>query len=638
MSKSKIIYKPWGREEWLELNDKYCYKRIYINAGTKTSYQYHEQKLETNYLIEGTAEVWLENNEGVVEKKIMKAGEYFTVEPPKKHRVIAITDIILQEVSTPEVDDVIRISDDSGRTDGKINHEHMKPALCILTAGIGSRLENLSEHINKGLLPLDNKAVITHMIDKTPKEYEIVVALGYKGNMVREYCEAAHPDRNFKFVEVDKYEGKGTGPAYSINQCKEYLQRPFIWTTADTIILDELPKIDTNWLGVYPTGIPELYATVDIDNNNVVSLKNKDKQGYNNAFIGLASVYDYETFWNELDVSSGEIVSAYYNVDKYSSMKAKRFDWYDVGTVDNYIKAKNLFKDSIVYSIPKTNGEFLYKVGNRFIKLSSDKTFIDGRIKRAIDLDNLVPELVYCGDNVYAYEWVDGDVFYDYENLEVWEKFLDFANKNLWEETYVDDYFIRDCEKFYYEKTMSRLKLLLKNRDDSFKGKHTVNGVETNTIDDLLIDFNWDKIYNGIPTKRFHGDLQFDNLMYGVDENFYLLDWRQDFAGSNVGDVYYDLAKMYGGTLMSYKLMKNNENFSCFIDQNVVNYNYKSEPMLDKFKPIYENWIIQNGYDLDKVKLITALIFLNMSPLHEKEFGDMLFFKSKQMLQEINDK
>ena len=159
---------------------------------------------------------------------MMKAGEYFTVEPPKKHRVIAVTDIILQEVSTPEVDDVIRISDDSGRTDGKIEHEHMKPALCILTAGVGSRLENLSNHINKGLLPLDNKAVITHMIDKTPKEYEIVVALGYKGEMVREYCEAAHPDRIFKFVEVDKYEGEGTGPAYSINQCKEHLQRPFI--------------------------------------------------------------------------------------------------------------------------------------------------------------------------------------------------------------------------------------------------------------------------------------------------------------------------------------------------------------------------------------------------------------------------
>ena len=84
--------------------------------------------------------------------------------------------------------------------------------------------------------------------------------------------------------------------------------------------------------------------------------------------------------------------------------------------------------------------------------------------------------------------------------------------------------------------------------------------------------------------------------------------------------------------------MKDSENFSCLIDQNVVNYNHKSDSMLDKFKPTYEKWITASGYDLEKVKLITALIFLNMSPLHEREFGDMLFFKSKQMLQEINDK
>ena len=133
----KTVYKPWGKEVWLELNDKYCYKRIYINAGTKTSYQYHEKKLETNYLIDGTAEFWLENDEGVVEKTIEKPGFFCTVKPFKKHRVVAITDIILQEVSTPEVDDVIRIDDDSNRGSGKIEHEHKKPALCILAAGIG---------------------------------------------------------------------------------------------------------------------------------------------------------------------------------------------------------------------------------------------------------------------------------------------------------------------------------------------------------------------------------------------------------------------------------------------------------------------------------------------------------------------
>ena len=80
--------------------------------------------------------------------------------------------------------------------------------------------------------------------------------------------------------------------------------------------------------------------------------------------------------------------------------------------------------------------------------------------------------------------------------------------------------------------------------------------------------------------------------------------------------------------------MKNNKNFTCFIDNNLVNYEYKKNDILDKFREIYENWIIKNGYDLLKVKKITSLIFLNMAPLHEKEFGDMLFFKSKKMLQD----
>jgi mannose-6-phosphate isomerase len=121
---AKIVTKPWGKEVWLELNEKYCYKRIYIDAGTKTSYQYHERKLETNFIISGEAEVWLENDNGIVEKNKMGPGSFFTITPPKKHRVIAITDLILQEVSTPEVNDVIRIEDDTNRENGKINSEH----------------------------------------------------------------------------------------------------------------------------------------------------------------------------------------------------------------------------------------------------------------------------------------------------------------------------------------------------------------------------------------------------------------------------------------------------------------------------------------------------------------------------------
>ena len=122
----KEVSKPWGKEIWLELNDRYCYKRLYINAGTRTSFQYHNKKSETNYIIKGDAEIWLENDSGVVEKLKMKEGDFFNVTPPRRHRVIALTDLILQEVSTPEVDDVIRIEDDTKRPDGRIQSEHRK--------------------------------------------------------------------------------------------------------------------------------------------------------------------------------------------------------------------------------------------------------------------------------------------------------------------------------------------------------------------------------------------------------------------------------------------------------------------------------------------------------------------------------
>lgn len=111
----KVITKPWGKESWLELNERYCFKKININSGARSSFQYHERRKETQYILSGKAEIWLENNKGEIKKMIMGAGEFFTVIPGRKHRVVALTDLTLLEVSTPEVDDVIRLSDDYDR-------------------------------------------------------------------------------------------------------------------------------------------------------------------------------------------------------------------------------------------------------------------------------------------------------------------------------------------------------------------------------------------------------------------------------------------------------------------------------------------------------------------------------------------
>lgn len=121
----KIVNKPWGEEQILAENQYYVYKRILIKSGHKTSYQYHERKTETNCIISGDAEVWLENENGIVNKTQEVAGFHFTVLPYKKHRIIAKTDLVLMEVSTAGdyKSDVIRLEDDTDRGNGLIKSE-----------------------------------------------------------------------------------------------------------------------------------------------------------------------------------------------------------------------------------------------------------------------------------------------------------------------------------------------------------------------------------------------------------------------------------------------------------------------------------------------------------------------------------
>jgi len=118
------VEKPWGYELWLELNEFYAYKLIHMKKGNRCSLQSHDYKIEANYVIEGEAEVLLENDKGVMESKIYKAGSGWTVPLNRKHRVIARESYTALEVSTPHLNDVIRYEDDTNRKSGKIEHEH----------------------------------------------------------------------------------------------------------------------------------------------------------------------------------------------------------------------------------------------------------------------------------------------------------------------------------------------------------------------------------------------------------------------------------------------------------------------------------------------------------------------------------
>ena len=110
------VEKPWGHEIRWAINEKYLGKILRIEAGHKLSRQYHEVKDETIYVLDGTLVMELGKGKDI-ETRVMMKGTSYRVKPKTIHRFAAPSGgCTLIEVSTPEIDDVVRIEDDYGRS------------------------------------------------------------------------------------------------------------------------------------------------------------------------------------------------------------------------------------------------------------------------------------------------------------------------------------------------------------------------------------------------------------------------------------------------------------------------------------------------------------------------------------------
>lgn len=111
----KIVEKPWGRELWIAHTDKYALKIIEVNKGTRSSLQYHVKKHEHIYVDSGLLQVEWEDETGQMQTLRLQPGDVIENKPGRKHRVLALENVRLIEVSTPELDDVVRVEDDYNR-------------------------------------------------------------------------------------------------------------------------------------------------------------------------------------------------------------------------------------------------------------------------------------------------------------------------------------------------------------------------------------------------------------------------------------------------------------------------------------------------------------------------------------------
>ncbi|MDA1169091.1 MAG: nucleoside-diphosphate-sugar pyrophosphorylase [bacterium] len=516
----------------------------------------------------------------------------------------------------------------------------------ITTSGTGSRLGDITKYTNKALVKVGKKPAISYIIEAYPEKTEFVITIGYFGNQVIDFLKLAYPDLHVKFVKVDKYEGAGTSLAYSMLQAEPFLRCPFIYHACDTIVSGKIPNPSKNWIGGFRGDGSSQYASFDTVEGKVQKMYDKGMIDPDYLHIGLVGVHNYMSFWNALrDIHSHDRDNGALNdVDAIRLMmgdgqefEASEFTtWHDIGNVESLHKARKEIKDS--FQILDKPDESIFIFQKFVIKFFFDEKMVSQRVARGGVLKGLVPEIEGSAGNFYRYKYAKGDLYSNLATTVTFSELLALAQKKLWKEEseVLQDEFKKVCYDFYYNKTIERVNRFLESR--TIKDLQVmVNGEKVPTVSEMLkiIDFN--DLSNAKQT-GFHGDFILDNILKDR-AGYVFLDWRQNFGGLlKAGDAYYDLAKLNHNLTVNHEIVNSNL-FTITIDKNSVSCDIMRKENLVQCQKVLFEFIEKNNYSAKKVKILTALIWLNMSPLHHHPFDLFLFYFGKLNLwRALNDK
>ena len=395
----------------------------------------------------------------------------------------------------------------------------MNYRICIPTAGTGSRLGSLTRHLNKSLLSVANRPVLAHILEQFPADATFVIALGYRGHLVREFLEMAYPNNDFIFVEVSPFEGTDSGLGHTLLSCRSYLQRPFVFCSCDTIVSTPIPPPDHNWMGF--AGVEDLafYRTLRVESGSVTEICEKWVTGRNlEAYIGLAGIHDFEEFWDtmagggEVAINIGEAYGMHALIDK--GISAYPFLWHDTGIPESLTRTREAFRQEHSPNILDKPNEAIWFVNGTVIKFSTDKHFIRNRVTRARLLSGYCPTVLSSTDHMYQYVKVPGTILSEIVTLPLFEKLLNICEVFWMRASLTSEQlsaFKQKCLRFYRDKTEERVNLFYRTfgkRD----GTESINGRAMPTLRTLLDSVDWDWLAKGI-SGRLQGDFYFENIL-----------------------------------------------------------------------------------------------------------------------------
>lgn len=517
----------------------------------------------------------------------------------------------------------------------------------ITTSGTGSRLGDLTKYTNKALVRVGKKPAISYIIESYPKSTPFVITVGYHGDQVQEFLSLVYPDRKFEIVTVDKYEGKGTSLGYSMLQAKRRLQCPFIYHACDTIVAGQkIPKPTSNWIGGYKDEGSSHYASFDVINGKVQKMHDKGMLDVDYLHIGLIGIKEYREFWNHLEslYKKHPHNTALNDVEAIASMLAQGHSfravefkkWHDIGNVESLNKAREEIQDS--FRILDKADESIFIFDKMVVKFFANEKTVAERVARGKLLKGLAPRILGATKHFYAYQYAKGHLYSKVATPSDFDRFLHWTKKNLWKpvKEISDAEFKDTCYNFYYTKTVERVSEFLKTR--SLRDTEMIiNGEKMPTVKKMLSMIDFDSFCQAEQT-YFHGDFILDNLLKNGNR-YVLLDWRQNFGGLlRAGDRYYDISKLNHNLTVNHEIVNKNL-FTILIEKDEIVCDILRKENLVQCQKTLMKFLEEEGYDVKKVKILTAIIWLNMSPLHHHPFDLFLFYFGKLNLwRALNDR
>lgn len=505
----------------------------------------------------------------------------------------------------------------------------MTIAYVILAAGRGSRMGRVGESLHKALLPLQQRAILTHLIELGPPGAELIICTGYRADQLRDYMALAHPGQQVTWVPVPGWDQPGGGPGASLLAARSAIgARSAVITSCDTLWTPDHTLWSTplqSWAAHAP--IPagtslERWCRLAVVSDRVIAVVDKQpgRFGATRAYPGLMHIAaaDLPTFWRGIETSqllAGELrdPAGLAALADAARLGARRVGWTDTGDALAYRRAVML-RDGYDWSKEREATWVLPEEG-RVIKWWADDQHVTRAVRRQRWLESesgkSVPSIEAATATMLALRYIPGQIGYD--AVKTPGDLTSLVKSRAWSHVTqplaVDECAAHDaCWEFYHNKTTQRVAALREPLRELAEG--------------VLRQVPWATVMRHCRPAYWHGDFNLGNMIFdGID--WHLIDWRDAFGGNNHtdnqlwGDYRHDVAKFMAGLRIQWDWARHGD--------------FTPWPVGQKLAAALRSLIdVPPG-----TEEIGVLSLLSSAPLHEHPLDEVIVTRAAEWLSEL---